>query len=216
MKLRKADFERLLAENKLKIAFIGMSNVGKTRISKDMAKKGPFQRVEVDEMIGKRLTLASITSVATWLGFPYEPQYAPHESEYLALETEATEEAMSTPFTGNAVLDTTGSAVYLPGKTLARLKQEWLVISLKVQDADVEELFKSFIAHPKPVIWNGMFTMGPGEQPEQALERGYRALLKDRLQRYKQLADISIPRFALYKAKTADDILAVIKRYLPA
>jgi hypothetical protein len=88
-------------------------------------------------------------------------------------------------------------------------------VHIAVTHTDVDELFKNFIAHPKPVVWGGLYTQVPGEPQSKALERSYKILLSDRISRYKALADVSIPRFELYKAKTAEDVFKAIAKRLP-
>lgn len=214
MKLTQKAFDEALKANTLKIAFVGMSNVGKTRVSKSLAKAGAITRFEVDEEIGRQLQIASIGSVADWMGFPYEARYDEAEEQYLKLEAEATERAMQ-ELKAPCALDTTGSVIYLPQKTLKKLKDEWLIVHIATVHSDVEELYKNFIAHPKPVVWNGMFEIRAGESHEIALRNSYRTLLKDRVERYRKLADISIPRFELYKGKTPAAIFASIRKRLP-
>lgn len=213
MKLTQHAFDSAIASGTLKIAFIGMSNVGKTRVSKSLAKAGVVTRFEIDEEIGKQLKLESINSVAEWMGFPYEARYLGAEEHYLALEDAATEKAMN-ELKAPCALDTTGSVIYLPHKTLKTMKEEWLVVHIATVPSDVEELYKSFMSNPKPVVWNGMYEEHVGETHEVALRRSYRMLLKDRIERYRKLADVSIPRFELYKAKTPTAVFASIRKRL--
>lgn len=213
MRISKRTFDSLTFEGKLKIAFIGMSNVGKTKISKMLAAKGGFNRYEVDAAIGKKLALASITSVASWMGFPSSPTYSEREAEYIAYEAECTLEGVR-DLAPHAVLDTTGSVIYLPDAVLKELKKQWLIVYIQSQESDVEEMFSVFMKEPKPVIWGGMFSQHPEESTEDALKRCYPELLKERMKRYKALADVTVNRFALYKAKTVEDILSVIKNAL--
>jgi shikimate kinase len=215
MKYTQKAFDEAIATGTIKIAFIGMSNVGKTKVSKSLAKAGAVHRFEVDEEIGRQLHIASITSLADWMGFPYEEKYAAAEEAYLALEDAATLQAMR-ELKAPCALDTTGSVVYLPEKTLRALKQEWLVVHIAVVPSDVEELYKNYIAMPKPVVWSGMYSENAGESPEAALKRSYKALLKNRVERYRALADVSIPRFELYKAKSPAAVYAAIRKRLSA
>lgn len=213
MRLTQNEFNTKIAEKTLKIAFIGMSNVGKTKVSKSLAKSGEVTRLEVDEEIGRQLHIASITSLADWMGFPYEEKHAEAEEAYLRLENAATQKGMH-ELQAPCALDTTGSVVYLPNKTLQKLKEEWLIVHIAVVPSDVEELYRNFIAVPKPVVWNGTYSEAAGESRESALRRSYKALLKDRVERYRKLADVSIPRFELYKAKTPEAVYTAIRKRL--
>jgi shikimate kinase len=198
--------------NQLKIAFIGMSNTGKSKVTK-VLNKGGLYRFEVDAAIGNKLTLRSITSVAEWLGYPDAPNFTEREAQYVALEDEATKEAIEN-LRAPSILDTTGSVIYVRDATLKALKKDWLIVNFRVNEKDIDELFTVFKKNPKPVIWNGMFDQHPGESREEALERCYPLLLRERLKRYNALADVTINRFALYKAKTPDSILDVIESAL--
>lgn len=213
MKYTQKQFDEAIASKSIKIAFVGMSNVGKTKVSKSLAKAGALTRYEVDEEIGRQLHIASITSLADWMGFPFEEAYAAAEESYLKLEDAATQKGMDESIPPCA-LDTTGSVIYLPEKTLRSLKSNWLIVHIAVVPSDVEELYKNYIAMPKPVVWNGMYSENFGESREDALKRSYKALLRDRVERYRALADISIPRYELYKAKSPDAVYAAIRKRL--
>lgn len=210
MKLSRKQFRDALQKNSLKIAFIGMSNVGKTKFSKLLAAQRGFHRYEVDAEIGKRLTFASITSVASWMGFPDSDMYPARESEYLNLEELCTREGVKR-LSGNAVLDTTGSVIYLSDSVLKEFKKNWLIVYIRSNDRDIDDMFSVFMKEPKPVIWGGMFSVLPGENRNAALKRCYPELLRERMRMYEALADISVNRFSLYKAKRAQDILSVIE-----
>ena len=214
MKYTQKQFDEAIAKNSIKIAFVGMSNVGKTKVSKSLAKAGAVSRFEVDEEIGRQLHIASITSLADWMGFPYEEKYAAAEDAYLKLEDAATQKGMKDA-QAPCALDTTGSVIYLPEKTLRMLKNDWLIVHIAVVQSDVEELYKNYIAMPKPVVWSGIYTENPGESRTEALKRSYKALLKNRVERYRTLADVSIPRFELYKAKNPEGVYAAIRKRLP-
>lgn len=215
MKYTQKQFDEAIANNTIKIAFVGMSNVGKTKVSKSLAKAGAISRFEVDEEIGKQLHIASITSLADWMGFPFEEKYAAAEDAYLKLEDTATQKGML-ELVPPCALDTTGSVIYLPEKTLRMLKNDWLIVHIAVVQSDVEELYKNYIAMPKPVVWSGMYSESAGENRTDALKRSYKALLKNRVERYRTLADVSIPRFELYKAKSPAAVYAAIRKRLSA
>ncbi len=215
MKYTQKQFDDAIATQSIKIAFVGMSNVGKTKVSKSLAKAGAVTRFEVDEEIGKQLQIASITSLADWMGFPYEEKYATAENAYLELENAATQKGMEESVAPCA-LDTTGSVIYLPEKTLRALQKDWLIVHIAVVPSDVEELYKNYIAMPKPVVWSGMYSENAGESRAEALKRSYKELLKNRVERYRTLADVSIPRFELYKAKSPAAVYAAIRKRLSA
>ncbi|MEK9154248.1 MAG: hypothetical protein AAB798_02135 [Patescibacteria group bacterium] len=209
MKCTQKQFEEMRRNGTLRLAFIGMSNIGKSHISKHLATKMGFGRIEIDEAIGKHLSLQSISSVAEWLGYPDSATYAEREAQYLSYEAEETRRAMH-ELNAPSTLDTTGSVIYMPEELLRSLKENWLIINFSVNEKDVDELFRIFIAEPKPIIWSGMFRHDAGEQFDTALEKSYRSLLADRNKRYRELADVTVNRFAMYRAKTGNAILDVI------
>lgn len=209
MKITRQKFREKSKDGTLKLAFIGMSNVGKTKISKQLEVAG-FNRIEVDKGIWTHLNLPSITAVAEWLGFPNTQTFTEREQMYLDAENVETIKAMDT-LVHPSVLDTTGSAIYLPERTLQRLRDEWLVVYIATSEKDIHELFATFMKEPKPVLWQGQFTQEVGESVEKSLARCYPLLLKDRMQRYRRLAHVSVNRFAFYKAKNVDDILRIIE-----
>jgi shikimate kinase len=227
MKLSKKDFQQQCEDNRVRLCFVGMSNIGKSRLAKDLEKKAGFVRFDIDARISERLALRNVRDLAPWLGYPASPNYAEREKEYLRVEEEETgkalQEARTTP--GNVVFDTTGSVVYISRRIAHEMKADFLVVHVGASHKDVDELFTTFTQHPKPVLWHGMYSEAPlgsdlldittpEAQTQKNLEHSYRTLLSDRLMRYTLLADITIHRFALYKAKTPKDMLKEIEKVL--
>ncbi len=53
-------------------------------------------------------------------------------------------------------------------------------------------MLKVYISDPKPVCWNGIFQKKSQESNEEALERCYPILLKQRAKLYWQYADVKL------------------------
>ena len=99
---------------------------------------------------------------------------------------------MSKEYSPGSILDLTGSAVYhLP--QLEKLYKKGLIICLESNEQLQHEMFKSYVANPKPVCWNGIFKKKNNESNEEALARCYILLLKHRSKLYHKYADIIIP-----------------------
>jgi shikimate kinase len=234
MKLTKAEFQQQQAANTLRVAFVGMSNIGKSRLAKDLERKGGWTRFDIDKQIGQTMDLGDLRNMAAYLGFPTSPTYAEREKEFLAKEEVETRRAIewldaaeaSTEYAPtNIVLDTTGSVVYLAPATIREIKKRFLVVHVGTSAKDVDELFQTYKETPKPVVWHGMYREAPKgtdllglstaeAEAQKDLEYSYRALLADRLMRYTLMADVTINRFLLYKPKTVADMLKAIEKAL--
>ena len=154
MELSLADFERLYAENKLRIAFVGMSNIGKSYTGSRLSKAYNFDLIQVDQLIWETLGQSSMAEFAAWQGQPYSDGYAEREAKSIALETEATTKALNTPLR-NAILDTTGSVIYTSKTAQDALSRDWFIVHISASTADVERLKAQYYQTPKPLIWNG-------------------------------------------------------------
>ncbi len=191
MILTRTEFENLQQQNKLRIAFVGMSNIGKSFRAAQIEKLRGFYRHAVDDEIAQQLGCTGITDIAEWMGLPDAPQYATKEQEYLLLEEAAMQNDISTQ--GNSIIDTTGSVIYLDETLLSELKKTALVVEFRVPPTFIEMMITDFFAHPKPVIWGDIFEQKSDESLNDALRRCYPKLLADRNERYRQLADIALP-----------------------
>jgi len=214
MILTKDEFDKKLKGKNLRIAVIGMSNIGKSFRSKQLANEKEFELFSVDDKIEKKLGIDGLKKMAIWMGLPFEKRYASAEAKYLAAEAEVMKEAK--PVKGkNCVLDTTGSVVYLPEKVLEKLKRDFFVLHLALVGSMVERMTERFFSRPKPVIWGGMFDKSPKESPEVALRRCYPKWLKFRHEKYKKLADLSISgEFSVSDSISCDEFLDAIRENL--
>ena len=191
MLLTKSEFDKKFKNKTLKLAFIGMSNIGKSFRSKELVREKNFNHYCVDEQIGDSLNINSEAEMAQWLGYPYEDRFTPNQAIYLKHEGRLTREA-SIPEDYNLVLDTTGSVIYLANDILDYLKKNFLIIHFETPKNMIEQMIENYFLNPKPVVWGDSFYQHDDESHIEALKRCYPELLNFRRQRYLQLKDISI------------------------
>jgi len=216
----KAAFSKENHDEKPRIAFVGMSNVGKGFWSRTLAKEYGFKHVEIDALIGQSEELREMTKnypgkddaarLGNYFGMPWMPGFQEREDKYLEIE----ERLMAHDWPQGTILDLTGSAIYKP-KQMQKIADESLVIYLETNEKGQRELFERFTANttPKAVCWNGNFSKLPGEGDIEALARCYPVLLRTRAEEYARYADVSIP-YDVHKAlKAADEfVVEVLKR----
>lgn len=203
MQLSRDEFLTRYNQGNLKIAFIGMSNIGKSYLSTRLAKAYGFERTEIDQHIQAKLAYKSMTALATWQGHPYEEGYQQREATYLALEGAATEAALSN-VSGLSMLDTAGSVIYLDEKILNRLKTIFYIVYIKASQADLKRLEEMYFQHPKPLIWNNHFTSNPQKSSEDNIRTSYPELIAARQRHYEALADTTLPSNMIYDGHIQD------------
>jgi len=214
MRLSQDQFDTALKRGSLRLALIGMSNIGKSFRARQLQDEKRFELFVVDREIEKRLGISGIEAVARWMGPPYAPAYARAEERYLALEAEVI--GGICPKKGNLVVDSTGSIIYLPAPILEDLKKRFLIVHLAIDKSMIGPMTDRFFAHPKPCIWKGMFRKEPKESPEVALRRSYPEWLKFRHTKYKELADVSISGlYSMSPEITCAQFLKAIREALP-
>ncbi len=203
--LSSQEFERRLKAGELKLCVVGMSNVGKTHWSKQLAKQG-FQHLCCDDLIEQKLGdelvklgfSGGIADMAKWLGQPYDKQFAANQQRYLDLEVETMQQIIDDlengKLQGNTIIDTTGSVVHTHPEIRQKLHALTTVVYLEATDKMRHEMFKLYIAEPKPVVWEDIFKPEAVETNADALARCYPQLLKHRSDRYADMAHITIPR----------------------
>ncbi len=196
-----------------RLAFVGMSNAGKSYRSEVLRDELGFIWFQVDADIQKNLGFQTMAEISSWLGYPTSEGYGEREAEYLRLENLATRHASMKTEGKNLVFDTTGSVAHMEEETLTVLKDNCLVVHLDVGEDSLEEVIERFFLKPKPVAWCGYLTREDGETDEQALRRCYPALLRDRLATYRSLAHVTVPAKEV-RDTSADETLGVIKKYL--
>lgn len=215
MMLTQQQFKNRYKLGNLRLCFIGMSNIGKSYCGQLLRDNHGFKLYEVDNFIQAALDIVDMEEASTWMGYPYEKRHKKNEKEYLKIE-QAKTRGVHIPATDNLVLDTTGSAIYLDETTHAWLKDEFLIVNFDVSQSMIQDMMGEFFRSPKTVVWNGSFSQKKDELGIDALRRCYPALLEDRIERYRNLADINIPgEFSRQKGLEAERLLEVLKLSLP-
>jgi shikimate kinase len=211
MQLSRAEFERRYAEGNLRIALIGMSNIGKSYTGMRHATAFDFDLIEVDKLIRETLGHDDMDAFAAWQGQPYSDGYEAREAESKALESVATQKALESQ-TGNAILDTTGSVIYTEKFVQENLASNWYIIHIAASKDAVERLKTQYFKQPKPLMWNGHFSCKPGQDPEAAILESYPKLLASRANDYAALADGTIAsNVILDTSLTIQDIFERLK-----
>lgn len=208
--LKPEELDAHVQNGTFRLAFVGMSNAGKSYRSKVLQNELNFVWFHVDEKIQHELGFESMEDISAWLGYPTEDSYAQREARYLEFENKFTKQASMKVDGQNLVFDTTGSVVHLEQDTLQTLQENTLVVHLDVGDDSLSELVEKFFEHPKPVAWCGHLTQKEGETPEEAVRRSYPQLLKLRLEQYRSLAHVNILARDVYDT-SALETLDVIK-----
>ncbi|MCK5461243.1 hypothetical protein KAI58_04630 [Candidatus Gracilibacteria bacterium] len=218
MIITRDQFDEKIKEGGLKIAFVGMSNVGKSLRAREFAQQCHFQKVSVDDEIKEKLGFEDMLAMASWMGFPYEEKFKKHEEIYLNCEEEYTKNCLKgIADNENFVLDTTGSVIYLKKSVLDFLQENFLILNLQVSEGMIELMTKKFFKEPKPVVWGDSFNQKKGESNKEALQRNYPDLLVWRQKQYKALADVVLDIYTESSDKklSFEDFLEIIREELP-
>ena len=182
------------------LSFIGMSGVGKSYWAKQLAQAG-WLHLDCDAMIAERLGKLiepeqgedAVHAVGRWMGMPWSEGFDKREARYLALESDATQDAIARLHEHpgrSAVIDTTGSVIYTGDALLEKLKLATRVVYFDVPDAVRARMVELYQREPKPVLWRGAYRPLGDESNQDALARCYADLLEDRSRRYRKLADV--------------------------
>ncbi|WP_026940572.1 shikimate kinase [Hellea balneolensis] len=191
MKLTRQEFDDKYAEGRLKLAFIGMSNIGKSYTAMRLAVRYDFNLIEVDKIIWENLGHDSMEAFAQWQGHPYTKGYAEREAESIALETRATREALQTTVQ-NPMIDTTGSVIYTDETVLNTLRKEFYIVYIEAKLEHLERLKTQYFKQPKPLIWAGHYKKIDGKSKTDSILDAYPNLLISRGKSYAKLADITL------------------------
>ncbi|MEE9272266.1 MAG: shikimate kinase [Robiginitomaculum sp.] len=214
--MSQAEFSQAIEDKCLRLTLIGMSNIGKSYTAMRIARAFDFKLHEIDTLIAKEIGKSSLSEMAEWMGFPYEPNHAFNASRYLDLEKKHTLQA--TKHSGNVVIDTTGSVIHIDNKSLKTIINNSLVIYIAANEQNLDLLRKQYYKTPKPTIWHGgAYKKILGKSEKQSLLHSYRGLLENREKLYKDMADISLTSEQL-RAPTLRDkqILSLIQSKLPS
>jgi len=188
MQLSRAEFESLYKDGTLRVALIGMSNIGKSYTGMRLATDYDMSLIEVDKLIWQELGQGSMDDFAAWQGQPYSDGYAEREAESIALETKATAKALRTD-ARNPLLDTTGSVIYTGADVLDTLKAQYYVVHIRASRDAVNRLKIQYFKQPKPLIWAGHYRKIDGKTPDQSILECYPDLLASRAKAYSAAAD---------------------------
>ena len=192
MQLSRAEFDAHYAAGTLKIAFVGMSNIGKSYTAMRLATQYDFSLIEVDKIIWENLGHDSMDAFAKWQGQPYTEGYADREAHSIALESEATQQALKTDMR-NPMIDTTGSVIYTDKDVLAALSKSFYIVYIEAMDDHVERLKAQYFEHPKPLNWAGQYKKYEDLSEEESIKKSYPKLLTSRAKAYTKLADATLP-----------------------
>jgi len=185
------------------ITLIGMSGSGKSLWSSVLSRHG-FRKLGCDNAIGRRLvddgelSEGSLDLIGRWMGFPFETGFARREALYLAHEKAVMDqfltelESRPAEDASPVVIDTTGSVIYTGQAIRQRLRQQTVVVYLSTSAAFRQALNRTYVANPRPVLWQQHFQKRAAEDNRSALKRCYRNLLADRDARYRQYAHLEV------------------------
>lgn len=199
-KWTKEEFDSLLSKGELQIAFVGMSNCGKSHRSNQLRVEHDFDVFCVDDEIERVIApelqamgYEGIEGLAAWMGFPTDDRFAENQGVYLQHEESITAGAQKKRKGRNFALDTTGSVVYLSEETRKALRDDFLIVHLEAADDMMLTMVENYFASPKPVVWGNSFDRREDEDAETALRRCYPRLLRERRKKYAELAHVTIP-----------------------
>jgi len=212
--LSAAEFDSRKAQGQLRIALIGMSNIGKSYTAKRITKADGFESYDVDAQIQAKLGKTSMGAMADWMGHPFTDGYGERSVEYLRLEAEISLAASQGK--DNLILDTTGSVIHIPNEDIISINSNYLIVYIKASEADLETLVDRYFKYPKPTIWGDCYHKVDGKSDLDSLLACYPNLLTLRARLYTKFADITIEAADLANPNMADeDVLPLMRNYLP-
>jgi shikimate kinase len=196
----------------MRFSLIGMSNIGKTSWAKRISSAKKCAHINCDALIERKLkseladgNYHGIDGVAKWMGFPFDSDYKKRSGLYIIYEREVMRESLDNLKKDKnfaAVIDTTGSVIYTGDDILDELRTTTRVIYFEASEQHIDELFRKYIANPKPVIWDNCYKAQKNETTQDTLKRCYPLLLRERISRYKEIAHITIPFEIHHNKKT--------------
>ena len=86
MQISLSEFEQKYAENDLRIAFIGMSNIGKSYTAKRLSERFNFDLIEVDKIIWEKLGQGSMRILRPGKGSPIQKDMPSEKPSLLRLK----------------------------------------------------------------------------------------------------------------------------------
>ncbi|GHA83976.1 hypothetical protein GCM10009069_04160 [Algimonas arctica] len=209
MKLDRAEFDRRYAAGNLKLALIGMSNIGKSYSGMRLATQFDFSLIEVDRLIWDALGETDMDAFAAWQGQPYSAGYAERERQSMAMESDATQKSLTTT-ARNPLLDTTGSVIYTDAAVLDQIRKDWFTVYIEAAPEHLDRLKSQYFAQPKPLAWQEHYQKRDGLSETESLLASYPDLLAARADDYRALADLTISSVDIL-TDDADALFALIK-----
>lgn len=225
--LSQPDFDARMDDGRLSIALVGMSNHGKSHWADILAREAGFDKVCVDDEVEAELAPilrrggypAGIQGVAEWMMQPYEQGSPERQQKYLDIEKrvmDRTIRRLADPsLDRNTVIDTTGSVVHTGNRIARNLAKHATIVYIVTNEAKRQEAFDKYMAEPKPVVWDGIYTRKKGETQDEALARSYLELLNYRSKLYADMAHVSIEYDVLYAMTSASEFLTYVRDELP-
>ena len=203
------------------ITLIGMSGTGKSYWSKKLEAQG-FKRFGCDDLITVHLaeklgfSEPELFDMHQWVGYPDEETHAVRAQQYLLAEEEVLNEIFD--YLNNAgaheniVIDSTGSIIYMQNQILDKLSKSTSIVYLDITPQDFDRMLQYYLENPVAIIWNDYFQPIPTESRSQTFARCYPQLIQSREQKYKELAQLTIPP-ALHRGSdvSAEKFLSFIK-----
>jgi shikimate kinase len=211
--LKKEEFDAHIKAGTFRLAFVGMSNAGKSYRSRVLQNECNFLWYQVDTAIQEELGFNEMLEISGWIGFPGSKGFEEREQKYLEAEARSTVLGHLDTEGKNLVFDTTGSVIYLGKDVHTWLRHECLVVNIDISEDATLRMTEKFFADPKPVIWNGLYARKEGESEEEALRQSYPGLLDHRLGKYRELAHFSIP-FEEFYDQTGRNTLDIVRERL--
>ena len=204
------------------LSLIGMSGIGKSYWAGQLAKHG-FVRFDCDGLIAQHLGIVAdeseytVEALGAWIGLPNESRYQKLIDDYLSCEVMVMREVLAAveklPAGTNIVVDTTGSVIYTGREILSRLRHQTHLVYLTTTPNIHDQLLQTYLAAPRPLVWQGLFQQMAGETLDQAYRRSYPNLLAFRHQQYQQLCHFALPYEEHHRpGLTAADFLQMIMR----
>ncbi len=205
----------------MNIVLEGMSGAGKSYWSQKLAESYGFRLICIDDLIGETPEQAALIKdiagadlperMGRYFRMPWTEGFSDREAAYLPIERRIMESCSDL---SGCVIDLTGSSIYHPAQ-MQKFSKTGLMVYLEAREGAQAEMLETFLNHPKPVCWNGVFNMLDGEAPDQALARCYSELLRTRAALYENYADVTIPYDVHKSAGSADDLVQAIADRLP-
>jgi len=206
----------------MNLTLIGMSGAGKTFWASQLAAHG-YTVFDCDALLVAKLQPItghagdSLAEIGRWMGLPYEAGFRRREALYCACEMEVLREVLAcvgacAASQTTCVIDTGGSIIYADPALLQRLQQCSTVIYLRIPATLHQALLNTYLEHPGPLIWQGLFHQAPNESRYDAFSRCYAQLIRHRERLYERYSDIVL-EYDDYRqpALTVEQFLAHIR-----